>query len=139
MESRNYSIASPPAKVIVTEHHVGVYASKKDGHMVKAEHPRGLLKGSPVSPSIAVAIMNGKYVNAVPLYRLEKEFERYRLAITKQNMANWIIRLGESYISVMYDYLHELIYDYHVILADETPVLVNKDGRKAGKIGRAHV
>ena len=57
MESRNYSIASPPAKVIVTEHHVGVYASKKDGHMVKAEHPRGLLKGSPVSPSIAVAII----------------------------------------------------------------------------------
>lgn len=53
MESRNYSIASPPAKVIVTEHHVGVYASKKDGHMVKVEHPRGLLKGIPVSPSIA--------------------------------------------------------------------------------------
>ena len=121
-----------PAKVIVTEHHVGVYASRKDGHMVKAEHPRGLLKGSPVSPSIAAAIMNGKYVNAVPLYRLEKEFERYGLAITRQNMANWMIRLGESYISVMYDYLHELIYDYHVIQADETPVLVNKDGRKAG-------
>lgn len=121
-----------PAKVIVTEHHVGVYASRKDGHMVKAEHPRGLLKGSPVSPSIAAAIMNGKYVNAVPLYRLEKEFERYGLAITRQNMANWMIRLGESYISVMYDYLHELIYDYHVIQADETPVLVNNDGRKAG-------
>lgn len=120
-----------PAKVIVTEHHVGVYASKKDGHMVKAEHPRELLKGSPVSPSLAAAIMNGKYVNAVPLYRLEKEFERYGLAITRQNMANWMIRLGESYISVMYDYLHELIYDYHVIQADETPVLVNKDGRKA--------
>ena len=32
----------------------------------------------------------------------------------------------------MYDYLHELLYDYHVIQADETPVLVNKDGRKAG-------
>lgn len=100
--------------------------------MVKAEHPRGLLKGSPVSPSIAATIMNGKYVNAVPLYRLEKEFERYGLAITRQNMANWMIRLGESYISVMYDYLHELIYGYHVIQADETPVLVNKDGRKAG-------
>lgn len=100
--------------------------------MVKAERPRGLLKGSPVSPSIAAAIMNGKYVNAVPLYRLEKEFERYGLAITRQNMANWMIRLGESYISVMYDYFHELIYDYHVIQADETPVLVNKDGRKAG-------
>ena len=32
----------------------------------------------------------------------------------------------------MYDYLHELLYQYHVIQADETPVLVNKDGRPAG-------
>lgn len=93
-----------PAKVIVTEHHVGVYASKKDNRIVKADHPKALLKGSPVSASIAAAIMNGKYVNAFPLYRLEKEFERYGLAITRQNMANWMIRLGETYISVMYDY-----------------------------------
>lgn len=66
-----------PAKVEVDEHHIGVYASKTDGHMKKADHPKGLLHGSPVSPSLGAAIMNGKYVNAVPLYRLEKEFERY--------------------------------------------------------------
>ncbi len=76
--------------------------------------------------------MNGKYVNAVPLYRLEKEFERYGLAITRQNMANWMIRLSEESLAVMYDYLHELLYNYHVIQANETPVLVNKDGRPAG-------
>ena len=68
----------------------------------------------------------------MPLYRLEKEFERYGLAITRQNMANWMIRLGEEYLGTMYDYLHKLLYDYHVIQADETPVLVNKDGRPAG-------
>lgn len=121
-----------PAKVEVEEHHIGVYASKKDEHMVKAPHPKNLLHGSLVSPSLGAAIINGKYVNAVPLYRLEKEFERYGLAISRQNMANWMIRLGEEYLGVMYDYLHELLYDYHVIQADETPVLVNKDGRKAG-------
>jgi transposase len=81
---------------------------------------------------LAAAIINGKYVNAVPLYRLEKEFERYGLAITRQNMANWMIRLGEEYLGVLYDHLHKLLYDYHVIQADETPALVNKDGRSAG-------
>ena len=121
-----------PAKVEVEEHHIGVYASKTDEHMVKAPHPKNLLRGSLVSPSLAAAVINGKYVNAVPLYRLEKEFERYGLAITRQNMANWMIRLGESYLAVMYDYLHRLLYQYHVIQADETPVLVNKDGRPAG-------
>lgn len=128
--SRRYRFV--PAKVEVEEHHIGVYADKKDGHMVKAKHPGGLLHGSPVSPTLAAAIMNGKYVNAIPLYRLEQEFRRYGLAITRQNMANWMIRLGEEYLSVLYDYLHRKLYDYHVIQADETPVLVNHDGRPAG-------
>lgn len=121
-----------PAKVEVEEHHIGVYASKTDEHMVKAGHPGTLLHGSLVSPSLAAAIINGKYVNAVPLYRLEQEFQRYGLQITRQNMANWCIRLGEDYLSVLYDRLHKELYSYHVIQADETPVLVNHDGRKAG-------
>lgn len=121
-----------PAKIEVDEHHVGVYAGKADGRMIKAAHPKALLHGSLVSPSIAAAIMNGKYVNAVPLYRLEQEFLRYGLTIPRKNMANWMIRLGEEYLAVLYDHLHRKLYDYHVIQADETPVLVNRDGRPAG-------
>lgn len=128
--SRRYRFV--PASVSVEEHHVGVYASKKDGHMVKAPHPKALLHGSPVSSTLAAAIINSKYVNAVPLYRTEKEFERYGIAVNRKNMAHWMIRLSEDYLGVMYDYLHEKLYKYHVIQADETPCLVNKDGRPAG-------
>lgn len=128
--SRKYHFV--PAKVEVEEHHIGVYASKTDEHMVKADHPKALLHGSLVSPSLGAAIINGKYVNAVPLYRLEQEFQRYGLQITRQNMANWCIRLAEEYLSVLYDHLHKELYFYHIIQADETPVLVNHDGRKAG-------
>ena len=128
--SRKYYFV--PAKVEVEEHHIGVYASKTDEHMVKADHPKTLLHGSLVSPSLGAAIINGKYVNAVPLYRLEQEFQRYGLQITRQNMANWCIHLAEEYLSILYDYLHKELYFYHVIQADETPVLVNHDGRKAG-------
>ena len=128
--SKKYHFA--PARVEVEEHHIGVYASKTDEHMVKADHPKALLHGSLVSPSLGAAIINGKYVNAVPLYRLEQEFQRYGLQITRQNMANWCIRLAEEYLSILYDHLHEELYFYHVIQADETPVLVNHDGRKAG-------
>lgn len=128
--SRKYHFV--PAKVEVEEHHIGVYASKIDEHMVKADHPKALLHGSLVSPSLGAAVINGKYVNAVPLYRLEQEFQRYGLQITRQNMANWCIRLAEEYLSILYDHLHKELYFYHVIQADETPVLVNHDGRKAG-------
>ena len=55
-----------PAKVEVEEHHVKVYAGKKTEEVVKAPHPGYLLKGSLVSPSLEAAVMNAKYVNAVP-------------------------------------------------------------------------
>ena len=121
-----------PAKVEVEEHHVKVYAGKKTDEIVKAPHPESLLRGSLVSPSLEAAVMNAKYVNAVPLYRQEQEFERYGLHISRQNMANWTIQCADRYLAVLYDYLHEKIYGYHVLQADETPVLVNKDGRPAG-------
>ena len=111
--SRKYHFV--PAKVEVEEHHIGVYASKTDEHMIKADHPKALLHGSLVSPSLAAAVINGKYVNAVPLYRLEQEFQRYGLQITRQNMANWCIRLGEEYLSVLYDRLHKGLYSYHAV------------------------
>ena len=124
--------AFTPAKVEVEEHHVKVYAGKETDRIIKAPHPKSLLRGSLVSPSLEAAIMNAKYVNAVPLYRQEQEFERYGLPISRQNMANWTIQCADRYLAVLYDYLHQKLYGYHVLQADETPVLVNKDGRNAG-------
>jgi len=121
-----------PAKVEWEEHHVGVYKSKKDNHFKKADHPGYLLRNSLVSESLEAAIMNAKYVNAIPLYRQEQEFERYGLHITRGEMAHWTILCAERYLSVFYDYLHEKIYDYHVLQADETPVRVTKENRTAG-------
>ena len=68
----------------------------------------------------------------MPLYRQEKDFERYGITVSRQDMANWTIRCAERYLSILYDYLHQKLYDSHVLQADETPVLVNKDGRPAG-------
>ena len=127
---RRYSFT--PAKIQVEEHHVKVYAGKETQEVIKAPHPQALLRGSLVSPSLEAAVMNAKYVNAVPLYRQEQEFERYGLHISRQNMANWTIQCADRYLAVLYDYLHEKLYGYHVLQADETPVLVNKDGRPAG-------
>lgn len=121
-----------PAKVEIEEHHVGVYKSKKDNHFKKASHPGYLLRNSLVSASLEAAIINAKYVNAVPLYRQEQEFERYGLNITRGEMAHWTILCAERYLSILYDYLHEKIYDYHVIQADETPVRVTKENRTEG-------
>ena len=62
----------------------------------------------------------------------DSDYMPFYLVITRQNMANWMIHLADEYLGVMYDYHHMKLYGFHVIQADETPVLVNKDGRAAG-------
>lgn len=121
-----------PAKVEVKEHHAGVYKSKKDNHFKKADHPGYLLRNSLVSESLEAAIINAKFVNAIPMYRQEQEFERYGIHITRAEMAHWTILCAERYLSVFYDYLHKKMYDCHVLQADETPVRVTKEKRTQG-------
>ena len=71
-------------------------------------------------------------MNAVPLYRQEQEFARYGVEITRREMAHWTILCTERYLSLLYDYLHEKLYEYHVLQADETPVRVTKENRTEG-------
>ena len=121
-----------PAKVEIEEHHVGVYKSIKENHFKKAEHPGYLSRNSLVSASLEATIINAKYLNAIPLYRQEQEFERYGVNITRGEMAHWTILCTERYLAILYDYLHGKIYDYHVLRADETPVRVTKENRTEG-------
>ena len=46
-------------------------------------------------------------------------------------MANWVIQCADRYLGPLYDYLHNRMYRFHVLQADETPVKVSKDGRPA--------
>lgn len=118
-----------PAVFEVHEHHIAVYKGK-NGKIVKAEHPKEMLNGSIATPSIVSAVIHGKYTNAVPLYRQEQEFARNDVNISRQTMANWVITSAERYISLVYDRMKEELLNSPVIHADETPVMVTKDGRE---------
>ena len=61
-----------------------------------------------------------------------KNFQNHGVNITRKSMAEWVIKIGERYLSILYDRLHENLLNIPILQADETPVLVNKDGRPAG-------
>ena len=92
---------------------------------------RELLRNSILTPSLGASIMNAKYVNGLPLYRISQEFLRNDIHISRQVMANWMIQCADRYLGPLYDYLHNRMYHFHVLQADETPVKVSKDGRPA--------
>ena len=114
-----------PETFIVDEHHVHVYASKdNDGTIIKAPRPVDLFRNSIATPSLVASILNGKYNNALPLERQSKAYKSNGINLSTNTMANWVIKSSDNYLSLLYDRLHELIYQSHVIHADETPVKV---------------
>ena len=121
-----------PAQFTVIEHHIAVYASKKTDKIIKAKHPVELLNNSIATSSLVSGVMNGKFANAMPFYRIEKEFATYGAPVSRQDMAHWVIKCCEVYLNLVYDRMHEILKKEHVIQADETPAYVTKDGKEAG-------
>lgn len=118
-----------PASFEVHEHHIAVYKGK-NGKVAKAEHPKEMLNNSIATPSLVAAIIHAKYTNGMPLYRQEQDCARNEVNLSRQTMANWVITASERYLSLVYDKIKEEIKQGHIIHADETPVMVTKDGRK---------
>lgn len=75
-------------------------------------------------------IMHQKYVNAMPLYRIEKDFQQYGAKITRATLANWVIQNTERFLSPFYDYLHQLLLTRTYIMADETTCQVLHEENK---------
>jgi hypothetical protein len=75
------------------------------------------------------AILNAKYLNAMPLYRIEQQFEMNGVNIPRQNMANWTIAVSQKYLKAVWRLMkEELLYNEEgVIQADETTCQVIHD------------
>ncbi|MGN0681039.1 MAG: IS66 family transposase [Candidatus Fimisoma sp.] len=127
-----------PAKYIVREHVTYSYACRNcektgtEGTVVKAESPNGIFRNSIVSASLLSDIITKKYLSSLPLYRQEQGLKLQGLRLSRQTMANWIVRAGMQYLKPLYDLLHEELVKREVIHADETTLeVLNEPGRDA--------
>lgn len=132
-ESYTYSrLHYIPASFKVYEHHVMAYKGTGNKIVKAPQKEPGLLRNSVATPSIVAAIMNYKFVNAVPIHRAQQELERMDVFLSSQDMCYWVNKCADLYITRLYNVLKKKLFGYHVIHADETPVEVRKDGRSAG-------
>ena len=72
-------------------------------------------------------IMTQKYVMYSPLYRLEQEFQRQGLKLSRQTMANWILQASDTWLRPVYDALHRKLCKETVLHGDETTLQVLKE------------
>jgi len=129
-----------PGYFSVEEHAAHAYAcpdidceKANDGvTIVKANAPAPLISGSLASPSLVAHIVNQKYSSGLPLYRIEKGFQYDGAIISRQNMANWVIKCAETFLFAIYALMIKYLLQESVLHADETTVQVLREpGRSA--------
>ena len=122
-----------PASFKRIQHERFIYAcrecqkNKESTPIIKAKAPAAMIKNSIASASLVSGIINGKYVNSLPLYRQEKEFKRYGIFVSRQNMANWIIRCANDYFTPLYNLMRMELLSRDILHADETTTQVLKE------------
>ncbi|MBQ0088172.1 MAG: IS66 family transposase [Prevotellaceae bacterium] len=96
----------------------------------KAFTPTSVLNHSLASPSSVARVMYQKYVNSIPLYRQEKDWEQIGIGLSRATMANWIIRSSEDHLMPVVEHLRKKLLERDIIHCDETPVQVLKEEGK---------
>ena len=126
-----------PAKLRIVRYVRMAYECPKCKHtehpyIKKAQTPTSLMNHSLASPSSVAYVMYQKYVNAIPLYRQEKEWMNLGIALSRATMANWVIRCSEDYLFPIVKQLQKELLSRDILHCDETPVQVLKEeGKKA--------
>ena len=99
---------------------------------VKAAVPVPVLPHSISTPSLVAEIMYQKFVMGLPFNRQEKDWFRMGLVLPRADMAHWIIRCSEEWLSPIYRKIHEHLLLCEVLHMDETRIQCNKEeGKKA--------
>lgn len=131
-EDRSEKLEITPAKIFVKVTVKKKYApTSGDGKVQTALAPKELLPKSIASASLIAYIITAKYVDALPLYRQEKIFERISGEIKRQSMSRWLIKVSEQLIP-LYNLMQDICLEKNYLKMDETTVQVLKeDGKKA--------
>jgi hypothetical protein len=78
------------------------------------------------SASAVAYVCDQKYTCAMPLYRQEQLFSRLGVDLSRQTLANWVIR-GSEWLETIYGPLHGKLLERRILQADETPLQVLRE------------
>ena len=131
------SLMMEPAKFWIREDVYYTYACKQceettgEANILKTPKEPVLHPGSFASAEAVAHIMTQKFVMYSPLYRLEQEFNREGLKLSRQTMANWMLNASDAWLRPIYDVLHRNLCKESVLHGDETTLQVLKESGKA--------
>lgn len=125
-----------PMEIIVQEDWYYTYGCRNcketdiETPVIRVPKDDALIPGGYATPEAVSYIMTQKYTMASPLYRLEQEFYRHKVQLSRITMSNWILYCSEKYLKPVYEELRQHLLREDIIHADETVVQVLREPDK---------
>lgn len=89
--------------------------------MTAAPIPPAVIDGGLAAPGLLASVASSKYLDHLPLYRIEQIAARQGVPLARSTLAQWIGRIGVA-LQPLADRLAELLRQRDCLHADETPV-----------------
>jgi transposase len=125
-----------PARFFVNRHIRPQYACRNCETITAAPVPAAIIDGGLASPGLHAWVLIQKYLDHLPLYRIEKISDRHGVRISRSTLAQWVGQLGVR-LQPLVDRLALLLKQAQALHADETPVQQLDPGK--GKTKRAYM
>lgn len=125
-----------PARFFVHRHIRPQYACRHCETVTAAPVPPALIDGGLAAPGLHAWVLTQKYLDHLPLYRIERISERQGVPIARSTLAQWVGELGVR-LQPLADRLADWLKQGRVLHADETPVQQLDPGQ--GKTKRAYL
>ena len=125
-----------PARFFVHRHIRPQYACRACETVSAAPIPAAVIDGGMAATGLLSWVTLSKFLDHLPLYRLEQIAARDKVMLSRTTMAEWVGRLGVA-LQPLVDRLTMMLLERSVLHADETPVAQLDPGR--GKTKRAYL
>lgn len=109
-----------PAKFFVHRHIRPQYACRNCETITAAPVPPAIIDGGMAAVGLLVWVLISKYLDHLPLYRLEQIAARDRVILARTTLAEWVGRTGVA-LQPLVDRLIELLLKRGMLHIDETP------------------
>lgn len=129
-------LAIIPAQFFVERHVYPKYACRACESVVAAPAVASVIPGGMAAASLLAWILIGKFLDHLPLYRLEQQAGRSGVPLARSTLADWVGRIGVA-LEPLSLRLAERLRQGAVLHADETPVAQLDPGK--GKTKRAYL
>ena len=106
--------------------------------IVTAPLPKQPIAKGLAGPGLLAHIITSKYVDHLPLYRLENIFGRQGVDISRQTMSDWMAECVQLF-TPLYELMKQRVLQSRVVHNDDTPVPVQQPGKGKTKTGRLWV